>query len=58
MRIHHYEKLRLIIGSLILIIFLSILAVQTFFWIRGRRAMHRPLIRKASGNWNFFQMPI
>ncbi|WP_088006075.1 cytochrome c oxidase subunit II [Indiicoccus explosivorum] len=30
MRIHHYEKLWLIIGSLILIIFLSILAVQTF----------------------------
>ncbi|AQQ53384.1 cytochrome c oxidase subunit II [Planococcus lenghuensis] len=35
MRIHHYEKLWLMIGSFILIIFLSILAIQTFFLDMG-----------------------
>lgn len=35
MHIHRYEKLWLIIGSIILVIFLGILAVQTFFLEMG-----------------------
>ncbi|WP_394119859.1 cytochrome c oxidase subunit II [Planococcus donghaensis] len=35
MHIHRYEKLWLIIGSLILVVFLAILAIQTFYLEMG-----------------------